>query len=393
MAKAKSSPQPSRRKVYSPKPFRQYKDLLAWWRYSDAFEAYTREPEPEPCVALSVDSWSGFSSSADTEPLELRHLYVLEPKDLCEFTLAEVVQAWQHRHVTCGSIEGAAELLALYRLATGEDESYTGAGHFLAHPDVLAIFPPDLEPESPATAASKIGAEEASSPTPAPLSLDDVRKLSSTQLMQVWERRPDSLASIEAAAETLASLRWLSSGDADKTSFQHFLNHALIQDLEDFLPRELYDSPAAVSTSRELELLKEDRRELRAQFAVVRTGQRDFRALIWQRYGGTCCVTGCSIERLVEAAHIIPYRGAQTDEQDNGLLLRVDIHRLFDDYLVSVDPERLLLVVSQSITDPAYKDLQGTRLFQLTPQPRKLYLEDHYRRFHRMERQRDHEKA
>lgn len=386
MANMTGSPRSARRKIHSPKPLRPLRDWLAWRRYTAAFEIYTREPKPEAWLPLSVDAGSGAPGAAAPEEWGLRRLYVLEPEDLAEFCLDDVVQAWQHRHVTCGSPEAAAELLALHRLATGEDESYAGASQFLTHPEVLAIFAPDPMLVSPSATAAGAAA-------PAPLSLADVRKLSSAQLMSVWEGRPDSFASLEAAAETLASLRWLSAGDAEKTSFQHFLNHALIQDLEDFLPRELNASPAPVSAARELELLTEDRREVRAQLTVVRSGQRDFRTLVWQRYGGACCVTGCSIERLVEAAHIIPYRGAQTDEPDNGLLLRVDIHRLFDEHLVSIDPDILKLVVSDSIADPTYRDLHDTRLFQLTPAPRKLYLEDHYRRFHRLERQRRLEQA
>lgn len=367
---------------------------MAWFQHTAAFEAYTREPEPEAWEPLRVAVWSGSPSTTAPEEWLIRRLYVLDPEDLCEFSLDEVKLAWQHRRETCGSLAAAAELMALYCLATGEDDFYTGASQYLAHPEVLAIFESVPESFAPSSSSTGVAVPAEAAPVPAPLlSLADVRVLSAAQLMQAWEARPDSFASLEAAAETLASLRWLSSGSVDKTSFQHFLNHALIQDLEDQLPRELDGSPVPVSAEREIELLTEDRRVVRAQLSVVRTGQRDFRALVWERYGGSCCVTGCSIERLVEAAHIIPYRGTQTDGQDNGLLLRVDIHRLFDEYLVSIDPERRIFVVSPSITDPTYQSLHGTPMFRLTPQPRKIFLEAHYRSFHRAEKQRGSERA
>jgi putative restriction endonuclease len=41
-------------------------------------------------------------------------------------------------------------------------------------------------------------------------------------------------------------------------------------------------------------------------------------------------VSGEAIDSVIEAAHITPYDGLKTNTLDNGLLLRVDIHRLFD---------------------------------------------------------------
>lgn len=360
--------------------------------YTTAFEAYTREPGADPTESMCAVGWLTPPSSAEPDDSLIRRLYVLDPEDLAEFSLDELLLAWQHRRETCGSLAAAAELMALYRAATGEDESYRGADHYLSHPEVLAVFEPlpDPCPPSHSTADVVLATESTSEPTPL-LSLADVRGLSAAHLMQAWEGRPDTFASLEAAAETLASLRWLSSDNAEKTSFQHFLNHALIQDLEDQLPRELDVSPVAVSAEREIELLTEDRRVVRAQLTVVRTGQRDFRTVLWERYGGACCVTGCTIERLVEAAHIVPYRGNQTDGEDNGLLLRVNIHRLFDEHLVAIDPDRLIFVVSKSITDPIYQSLHGVPMFRLSRKPRKIFLEAHYRRFIRSENQRPYQ--
>lgn len=386
MAKTTNSPHPVRRKKYSSQPLRKLSGWLAWMKYTTAFEMYAREPETDAIEPIRVAGWLTQPNSAEPDDSLIRRLYVLDPEDLAEFSLDELLLAWQHRREACGSLAAAAELMALYRAATGEDESYRGAGHYLSHPEVLAVFEPlpDPCPPSHSTADVALATESATEPTPL-LSLADVRGLSAAHLMQAWEGRPDTFASLEAAAETLASLRWLSSDNPEKPSFQHFLNHALIQDLEDQLPRELDVSPLAVSAEREIELLTEDRRVVRAQLAVVRTGQRDFRTLLWERYGGACCVTGCTIERLVEAAHIVPYRGNQTDGEDNGLLLRVDIHRLFDEHLVAIDPDRLIFVVSKSITDPTYQSLHGIPMFRLSRKPRKIFLEAHYRRFLRSE--------
>src|ERR1700722_13744752 len=47
-----------------------------------------------------------------------------------------------------------------------------------------------------------------------------------------------------------------------------------------------------------------------------------------------------AIPWVLEAAHITPYMGASTNSLLNGLLLRADIHTLFNLGLISIDPDR-----------------------------------------------------
>ncbi len=61
-----------------------------------------------------------------------------------------------------------------------------------------------------------------------------------------------------------------------------------------------------------------------------REGQPAFRQSLLQAYAGTCVISGCTITVLLEAAHIVPYRGPQTNTVGNGLLLRADLHKLFE---------------------------------------------------------------
>lgn len=365
-----------------------------WREYCSAFEAYT---SPSDISAPSFQNlrWDGWQiQSGGLEDCSLRRLFILEPRDLLEFTSEDIVQAWTYRNEVCGSLVAAAELYALKRVLSGEDESYVNSKNYLSHPEVLSIFEPEpVRAETPLTGYQADVVDKTSDLETTYLTLVDVRLLSSSELLRAWEARPESFASLEAAAEALSSLRWLSSGSAEKTSYTHFLSHPLIQELEDQLPRELPMALPYLMSEREVELLKEDRRAVRSQLAVIRTGQRDFRSALLERYGAVCCVTGCEIERLIEAAHIIPYRGAQTNDQDNGLLLRVDIHRLFDEYLVSIEPEKLFFIVSESIDDPTYKSLHERKLFQLTPKPRRMYIEAHFRRFQKEENQRINQKA
>ena len=74
-----------------------------------------------------------------------------------------------------------------------------------------------------------------------------------------------------------------------------------------------------------------------------RQGQTKFRRELMRAYEGKCAVTGCAVEPLLEAAHIHPYFGPQTNDVTNGLLLRADIHTLFDLGLIAVDSERRII--------------------------------------------------
>lgn len=61
-------------------------------------------------------------------------------------------------------------------------------------------------------------------------------------------------------------------------------------------------------------------------------------------YGGACVVTGEHSLPVLEAAHIRPYGAEGTHDVPNGLLLRADIHRLFDAGYVTVTPDHQFVV-------------------------------------------------
>lgn len=100
---------------------------------------------------------------------------------------------------------------------------------------------------------------------------------------------------------------------------------------------------------------------------VRRRGQPKFRRELIDAYVGRCAVTGCALVDILEGAHIKPYMGDHTNHVSNGLLLRADVHTLFDLQLVRIHPETLRVEVAprakaaygqfdgQSITVPAEK--------------------------------------
>jgi HNH endonuclease len=95
---------------------------------------------------------------------------------------------------------------------------------------------------------------------------------------------------------------------------------------------------------------------------VTRQGQSPFRDALMRAYGGRCAVTGCDSPYALEAAHIRPYRGQHTNVVSNGLLLRADIHTLFDLGLLAVNPATLTIVLSDWLPGTHYKQFQDTPL-------------------------------
>lgn len=100
----------------------------------------------------------------------------------------------------------------------------------------------------------------------------------------------------------------------------------------------------------------------RVQATIVqRQGQPAFRNALLHHYSGKCAVSGESAPQVLEAAHITPYRGPQSQRASNGLVLRADLHTLFDLYLISVDEAHRLLVTA-TLAGTSYASIAGTPL-------------------------------
>lgn len=96
---------------------------------------------------------------------------------------------------------------------------------------------------------------------------------------------------------------------------------------------------------------------------ALRQGQKKFRDAILKAYKGRCAVTGCNVESILEAAHIQPYRGVETNHVQNGILLRADIHTLFDLGLIDISPEACEVIISQELVDSEYAYLSGKKIY------------------------------
>lgn len=104
-----------------------------------------------------------------------------------------------------------------------------------------------------------------------------------------------------------------------------------------------------------------DARERIKKSIAVRQGQPEFRNTLLKAYDQTCAMTGCKVIAVLEAAHIMPYKGSHTNHVQNGMLLRSDVHSLFDLGIIKVDPDTYRIMVGADAL-PGYAELDGKLL-------------------------------
>jgi putative restriction endonuclease len=100
---------------------------------------------------------------------------------------------------------------------------------------------------------------------------------------------------------------------------------------------------------------------------LPRYGQGAFRLLVTEAYNRRCAMTRERTLPVLEAAHIHPYSQGGVHSSANGILLRSDLHRLFDLGYVTVDPNEKVVVVSRRLKEDFengrdYYTLHGQRI-------------------------------
>ena len=111
-----------------------------------------------------------------------------------------------------------------------------------------------------------------------------------------------------------------------------------------------------------------------------RRGQREFRFKLMEKFGEICAFSGEQPPQVLEAAHINSF--AQTGEHhlNGGLLLRRDIHALFDANLMTVNPKSWQIEIAPRLHQfETYRPLDGGILhIPASERPSTLLLESHY---------------
>jgi putative restriction endonuclease len=126
------------------------------------------------------------------------------------------------------------------------------------------------------------------------------------------------------------------------------------------------------------------------QLVTPRIGQGTFRLNVTDAYGRSCAATEEHSLPALEAAHIRSYANDGPHDVRNGILLRADLHRLFDKGYVTVTPDLRIEVSPRLRADysngRSYYPLHGTRLrLPAAPadQPAREFIEWHNQNVYR----------
>lgn len=95
------------------------------------------------------------------------------------------------------------------------------------------------------------------------------------------------------------------------------------------------------------------------QFAKVpvRPAQRKFRQVVYEAYEGKCAVSGCTVPEALEAAHKTGRKWNVHNAASDGILLRRDLHALYDQKLLRFDKEGRVRLQPEALE--YYRALEG----------------------------------
>jgi superfamily II DNA or RNA helicase len=108
------------------------------------------------------------------------------------------------------------------------------------------------------------------------------------------------------------------------------------------------------------------------------TSQKTFKDELLKLHNNKCMITGST--KPLEGAHIIPYSECNNFKMNNGLLLRNDIHALFDDFDITINPGTMKVELSKELqADDTYK-IYHMKQIKISDDV-KTNLMAHYKRF------------
>jgi len=123
----------------------------------------------------------------------------------------------------------------------------------------------------------------------------------------------------------------------------------------DFIIAESYIVPQ-VSASPEVPL------KTRYAEVAVRQGQPKLREKLLYLYEGRCAITGIDIKSVLHACHIKPYYQTKICLAEDAILLRSDLHDLFDSDCLAIHPETLEIHIRRNILCDDYRKLNGMKV-------------------------------
>ena len=167
-------------------------------------------------------------------------------------------------------------------------------------------------------------------------------------------------------------------------SYESFTKENLLSEIRSLLDKSLNESLVRVKNELSRESWQEANNDkiriIQKISTLARRGQPRFRANLLKLYRNKCAVTNCKVIELLEAAHISPHSETGINSSENGLLLRSDIHLLYDIGKLKINPHDYIIEISNDIEDPTYRSLNGLKISQNIngEYPSRVYLEKKY---------------
>jgi hypothetical protein len=192
-----------------------------------------------------------------------------------------------------------------------------------------------------------------------------------------WEHRNSSGLLLErfARRERTRKDQWLLD---EWTARESFLGKYVVPSPELYEPRDVVgtacgalraiaDLVADPHNERDEDAADNPHREAERYWTLIkrlaRPGQARFRKKLLLAFGAKCVITGCSETEVLDAVHIKPVADLGNDDIGNGLLLRADLHRLFDAGLLTITGAREpRVVIAKRLVRSQYRELLGCKL-------------------------------
>ena len=116
-----------------------------------------------------------------------------------------------------------------------------------------------------------------------------------------------------------------------------------------------------IKVNKAFELVDSSKSKRKQLTQKERKGQAGFRRDILKIYDNSCSITGIKQKEVLEAAHIQGYVNEESNNVQNGICLRVDIHKLFDNGLITIDSE-YKVIISSMLKSTEYEKINGKKI-------------------------------
>lgn len=137
-----------------------------------------------------------------------------------------------------------------------------------------------------------------------------------------------SLKCVARHAYSLCQIGW------DRPSSEELFGHLKNHDFPVVHDPELVEG---CCVEQNAEILGHQRPDYETYRRLARDKQTAFHALVMKQARGKCELSGCTFEPVLEACHIVPHCDGGPATAGNGVMLRADLHRLFDDGYIWVN--------------------------------------------------------